>query len=119
MHISPRYSVTDWRTLNLTTPSDWRTAVRILEDCINPRFFRVVKAIDRQDFSGFTVLALDCLLIETLQQFKDGVRETPRGESGAYFERLLTSAPFSAHFTQATAATFYDHFRCCILHEAE
>ena len=99
--------------------SDWRKAVQIVKDRLNARFFDAVEAIDKKDFSGFAVLALDCLLVETLQQFKEGVRETPRGKSGEYFERFLTSAPFSAHFTQASAAKFYDDFRCGILHQAE
>lgn len=119
MHISPRYTASDWNALNLTTKSDWRKAVRILEDRLNARFFDAVEAIDEQDFSGFAVLALDCLLIETLQQFKEGVRETPRGKNGLYFERFLTSLPFSMHFDKTKAEKFYDHFRCGILHQAE
>jgi hypothetical protein len=63
MYISPRYSVSDWKTLNLTIQSDWRTAVRILKDRLNARFFDAVEVINQQDFAGFAVLALDCLLI--------------------------------------------------------
>jgi hypothetical protein len=119
MYISPRYSVTDWKKLNLTTQPDWRTAVRILKDRLNARFFDAVEAMDHQDFSGFAVLALDCLLIETLQQFKEGADETPRRKGEQYFVTFLTTAPFSAYFTKASAAKFYDHFRCGILHQAE
>jgi hypothetical protein len=35
MYISPRYSVSNWKILNFSTPSDWRTAVRVLEDRLN------------------------------------------------------------------------------------
>ncbi len=87
MYISPRYRVSDWKTLNLTTQSDWRRAVRILEDRLNARFFDAVEAIDQQDFAGFAVLALDCLLIETLQQFKEGADETPRRKGEQYREQ--------------------------------
>jgi len=119
MYISPCYRIGDWKALNLENQSDWQKAVRILEDRLNARFFDAVESIDAQDFSGFAVLALDCLLIETLQQFKEGVRETPRGKSSKYFELFLTTAPFSNHFTKVSAAKFYDHFRCGILHQAE
>jgi hypothetical protein len=44
----------------------------VLEDRLNARFVDAAEAIDQQDFAGFAVLALDCLLIETLQQFKAG-----------------------------------------------
>ena len=50
----------------------------MLEDRLNPRFFDAIKAIDKQDFAGFAVLALDSLLIETLQQFREGVGEETR-----------------------------------------
>lgn len=119
MYISPRYNVSDWKTLNLTVQSDWQTAVRILKDRLNARFFDAVEAIDRQDFAGFAVLALDCLLIETLQQFREGADETPRRKGEQYFVDFLGTAPFSAYFSKATAAIFYDHFRCGILHQAE
>lgn len=119
MYISPLYKDSDWKALNLATQSDWRKAVRMVEDRLNARFFHAVKAIDKHDFAGFAVLALDCLLIETLQQFREGVGETPRGKSGKYFELFLTSASFSTHFTRSSAAKFYDHFRCEILHQAE
>ncbi len=51
MYISPRYSVSNWKILNLSTPSDWRTAVRVLKDRLNARFFDAAEAIDRQDFA--------------------------------------------------------------------
>jgi hypothetical protein len=119
MYISPRYNVSNWKILNFSTPSDWRTAVRVLEDRLNARFFDAAEAIDQQDFAGFAVLALDCLLIETLQQFKEGVDETPRRKGEQYFVNFLTTAPFSSYFTKASAAKFYCHFRCGILHQAE
>jgi hypothetical protein len=100
------------RILNFSTPSDWRTAVRVLEDRLNARFFDAAEAIDQQDFAGFAVLALDCLLIETLQQFKDGVDETPRRKGEQYFVNFLTTAPLSSYFTKASAAEFYCHFLC-------
>jgi len=119
MEISPRFTVDDWKALDLTKSSDWRKAVRILEDRLNARFFDAVGGIQEQDFSGFAVLALDCLLIETLQQFKEGVPETPRRKCEEYFVNFLTAAPFATHFDKTSAATFYDHFRCGILHQAE
>ena len=79
---------------SISTPSDWRTAVRVLKDRLNARFFDAAEAIDQQDFAGFAVLALDCLLIETLQQFKEGVDETPRRKGEQYFVKFLTTAPF-------------------------
>jgi len=70
-------------------------------------------------FSGFSVMALDCLLIETLQQFYEGVDETPRGESREYFQDFLTRTEFGQFFDQGIAEEFYHSIRCGILHQAE
>jgi hypothetical protein len=108
MNISPRYTDSDWKALNLANSCDWRVAVRILDDSLNARFFEAVEAFEGQEFSGFAVLALDCLLIETLQQFKEGVDETPHRKVQKYFTNFLTTPPFSSYFTKASVSTFYD-----------
>jgi len=64
-------------------------------------------------------MALDCLLIETLQQFREGVDRTPPRESGRYFLRFLTDTSFGRHFTNETAEMFYRQIRCGILHQSE
>jgi hypothetical protein len=118
-YISPQYQVSDWTRLDFTKKSDWTKAVAILHDRIEGRFLRMVENIEDDKFSGFAALALDCLLIETLQQFKQGVDGTPRYKGGTYFEDFLTKTSFGNHFTKATAGMFYDQFRCGILHQAE
>ena len=65
------------------------------------------------------MFALDCLLIESLQQFKTGVEETPFRKCGEYFEAFLTAPEFDKHFDKDTALKFYNQFRCGILHQAE
>lgn len=109
MYVSPRYSVSNWKMANLSTPSDWPIAVRVLEGRLNARFVDAAEAIDQQDFAGFAVLALDCLLIETLQQFKEGVGETPRRKGKQYFVNFLTTAPFSSYFTKGSTPSIHRH----------
>ncbi len=66
-------------------------------------------------------------MIETLQQFREGVPETPyvvRGgrrvlASEEYFVAFLTSPDFGQGFDQTTAELFYRTIRCGILHQAE
>jgi hypothetical protein len=119
MYISPKYRVADWIALDLTNEADWKKAVAILNDRVNGRFFNVVRKIQVEDFSGFAVLALDCLLIESLQQFKEGVDTTPNGKGGEFFEKFLTKTSFGNYFDSVTALKFYQQFRCGILHQAE
>lgn len=119
MRISARFTVDDWKTLTFLTEEEWQKAIDILEDRINSRFLGVIQSIERYEYSGFAVLALDCLLIETLQQFRDGVSETPRGMSEDYFVRFLTKTSFAKFFDRALAKMFYRQIRCGILHQAE
>jgi hypothetical protein len=119
MFISPNYRAADWVALDLSKEKDWKKATAIIADRFDGRFFKMVERIQIEDFSGFAVLALDCLLIESLQQFKTGVKETPFRKCREYFETFLTSPGFDKHFNKDRANKFYDQFRCGILHQAE
>jgi len=63
-------------------------------------------------------MAIDCLLIETLQQFIEGVSETPRRKNECYFKKFLISR-FKEDFDDEKAKMFYKQIRCGILHQAE
>lgn len=119
MNISPQYSDYDWKTLTFSNEEDWQKAIVIFEDRIRGRFLKFIDLIKDCEFSGFAVLALDCLLIETLQQFREGEEKTPRQKSEKYFVRFLTKTSFSEFLTEDTAKKFYDQIRCGILHQAE
>jgi len=119
MRISRRFSVDDWKALNFSTEEQWQKAIDIFEDRIHSRFFQVTGKIAHDEQAGFAVLALDCLLIETLQQFREGVSETPSNKSGEYFVRFLTGTSFSNFFCPRLAEMFYKKIRCGILHQAE
>ena len=104
---------------------DWQQATRIFEDRIRGRFLNVIDAIKCQRGSGFAVMALDCLLVETLEQFRQGVPSTrSRSGSGGYIANFLTQTSFQESFGTDTsrsglARTFADHIRNGILHQAE
>jgi hypothetical protein len=119
MHISPRFTVRDWERLTFETEQDWQTGIGIFEDRIRGRFLKFVDIIGKCEYSGFAVLALDCLLIETLQQFREGKDETPPGRSGCYFVHFLTETSFRCWFDECKATEFYKKIRCGILHQAE
>lgn len=123
VRIAPRrdgqgdWTVADYKKLTFDTEEDWRTAVTIFEDRIRERFLNIVDAIENMPYAGFAVMALDCLLIETLNQFYRGVSETPIGQGRRYFVEFLKRLPFE--FTEEVATKFYDHVRNGILHQAE
>jgi hypothetical protein len=129
MQIAPGVDATTWQALKLddSCSPDWTTAVAILEGRIHERFIAPIDYLIAAEDSkpanerrfGFTVLAVDCLLIETLGAFIDGLEDT-EGRSGPTFSKFLTTRPhFSSDFTEDLARQFFKEFRCGILHQAE
>jgi len=129
MEIAPGVLAEKWQALRLDDRGnpDWPAAVRILEARIHERFIDPVdhliaaeeaKPIMERRF-GFTILAVDCLLVETLGAFIDGLTDTD-GASRATFCGFLTTRPlFKDEFTPDRAKRFYYEFRCGILHQGE
>jgi len=110
------------------TEDNWQTAIDIFEDRLRGRYFKYIEVLLNFEYSiqdyhaGFVITALDCLIIETLQQFYDG-RDSSQGSEKS-FERFLTTTSFQKNFGVDTsegslADLFYDQIRCGILHQAE
>lgn len=126
MKISPKYSSEDWKSirLNINSPSDdWKQAIDIFQDRISGRFLNQVKLIENNTFSGFAVMALDCLLIETLNQFWFGIDDTNecyRSRNWQSFRDFFKrSNHFYTFFPDDVSKVFYNQVRCGLLHQAE
>lgn len=124
MWIAPRgnggnWTIEDYKSLDFLCEKDWQTAIQIFEDRIRGRFLDVVERIKGYPYAGFAIMALDCLLIETLEQFRQGMAETPYGSGSTYFKNFLTQTAFGEDFNEITADLFYTHIRNGILHQAE
>ncbi|MDQ5770174.1 hypothetical protein [Thiothrix subterranea] len=129
MDIAPSFSVEEWKKLDLeNNEDDWQKAVSVFKDRIYARYIDPVdllvdaeKDVDPKNKRfGFTTLAIDLLLMETLQAFKEGLPDTS-GMSAQVFKRFLEqSSRFSEYFkTEPERREFYTQFRCGILHQAE
>ena len=129
MEIAPLIDNTIWWKLKLDNPDspDWQYAIKILRKRIECRYLKPVDILIRKDNPkpatqrryGFIVLAIDCLLIETLQAFKEGLTDT-KNKSEKIFKNFLTTSPFfKKYFSQSLAQKFYTDYRCGILHQSE
>ncbi len=129
MQIAPNFDSTKWKTLQLDDPesSDWGIAVAVLSGRIQERYFDPMdiliaaekdKPATKRRF-GFSILAIDCLLIETLGAFLLGLTDTDSKSKKVFSEFLTTRIQFSGDFDVVTAEQFYTDFRCGILHQAE
>jgi len=131
MKIAPGVDREEWLNLNLDEHDspDWEKAIEIFKKRIDSRYIEPVDILIDKDEErdepldrryGFTVLAIDCFLIETLQAFKEGLINT-RNKSEKMFVSFLTKTHgFSKYFkSDNEARRFYKEIRCGILHQAE
>lgn len=130
--IAPGVKNTDWQELNLSSTSsreNWTAALEMFKKRID-RFLEPVRALMSSSdtktilFSGFAIMALDCLLIETLQSFRTGRLNPERPndhQSTKMIVDFLTQRPlFKSYFPDARKASlFCNHFRNGILHQGE
>jgi hypothetical protein len=119
MEIAPGFTTKDWRRLDFTREEDWLRGIGAFRRRIEARFLDQTRAIVRNARSGFAVLALDSLLVETLQQFVDGNEETPRGRAVSSFAAFLSRPAFRGAFDRRLSELFYTTIRNGILHQAE
>ncbi|MFT4256153.1 MAG: hypothetical protein QM599_04230 [Pseudoxanthomonas sp.] len=128
MEIAGQYTVADWKAC-WTEPEDpWKKAISIFDTRIRSRFIDPVDFLfaheigrDRGMF-GFAILALDCLLIETLQGFHSGVIDHT-GKSKELFRAFL-SKRLPEHFDdggadESKADKFYKKCRCALHHAGQ
>lgn len=119
--VSPEYRVSDWR--QAVESGNWVLKLSIFQDRLNGRYLKPIEFIERdQDigqFAGFSIMALACLLVETLNQFYQGVDETPNDHKRQFWIFFRESENFRSHFIKRTSDMFYSHVRCGLLHQAQ
>ncbi len=124
MEIATGFKVRDWKALQLRPESenkDWEKAVHVFKDRIFSRFIEPVDILiaARGKKVGFAVLALDFIVIETLQAFIKG--DISRDNSSELIKDFFITAP---EFKESVdkkelAKDLYDYFRCGILHQGQ
>ena len=90
MRISANFTTDDLAALKFENEADWIKAVEMFHDRLKTRYIDHIETIIRKPTSGFAVLSFDCVLIEALQQFRLGERETPYGKGKKRFVDFLT-----------------------------
>jgi hypothetical protein len=118
LRISPKFTSEDWRKLNPENPNDWSLAADILKDRLDGRFLHYAGNCLRSPHSGFVVLSIDSLLLETIQQFRDGVTNGNR-LSRQLVTKFLESKRFQPEFNKHARDAYYTDIRCGLLHQAE
>ncbi len=110
---------------------DWQKAFQLLHTRIKTRFLNPIDWILEKGYNvgeGFSVVALQCILIEFLEACYQGKVYTTSNNPRAFeynssrklfSDFLMGHKPFSEYFTtNANANGFFDNIRCGLLHEA-
>lgn len=118
LRISPRFTSNDWYALERDSQDDWAKAADMVKDRLDGRFLHYAGNCLRSPYSGFVVLAIDSLLIETLQQFREGITNG-HGKSKDMVTRFLAGQRFQPEFDQVARNAYYSDIRCGLLHQAE
>ncbi|WP_192250430.1 hypothetical protein [Mesorhizobium silamurunense] len=129
--IAPGHRVSEWNGLKLNDANagtdDWKKALVILDARIRSRFIEPAQfLIDSEankgrGTNGFAVLAIDFLLIETIEGFRSG-RAKHNGQSKALFTAFLTGWPAFTACVPAgknaadLALNVYEQGRCALHH---
>ena len=121
MYISPKYSRRYYTELNLKLNSpqkDWHEAIAVLKDRIYGRYLDPIQELldNNPNKNGFASMALICLLIDTLMQFRFGLSKSKKEESGRNYVNFMKEY---LHIVKEDSEKFYVDIRCGILHSAE
>jgi hypothetical protein len=119
MLISRSFTVDDWKALTFGSEVDWEKAVTMFLDRMETRYLEHIRRILRRRTSGFAALALDCAVIEMMEQFRRGEPKTPSGKGKKFFVSFLTETSFSPDVSKEQARVFYKNIRCGLLHQTE
>lgn len=109
------FTVAQYKTACST--QDRATIAEALHRRFTERYIKPVMPASKKPMHGFTIMAISCLMIESLESFIQGW-ENSNSKSEAAFCYFFDTHPqfssFRGHF-----AKFYKNVRCGILHQAE
>lgn len=81
------------------------------------RYFEPIEALSATRKNGFSIMALCCLTIESLQCFREGLPSSNRRSREVFKGFLEHTVEFSEF--RSYSEEFYESIRCGILHQAE
>lgn len=112
--LSSRVSVADYKKMEESR--DRKAVAEFMRDRMSERYIEPMH-VDLEKKNGFTIMAVSCLLIETLESFIQGWPDTKNKSQLAFckfFDRNGGFYPFGGE-----SQNFYKHVRCGILHQGE
>jgi hypothetical protein len=115
LKLSPRYTEKHWSDA-FDGREDWETAINIVEDRIKGRWLDAGDRLLNEPHSGFAIIALDCIVLESLWGFMNG-KAVPQGREQEVYREILTGTAFG--LSEDLSENFRALVRNGIMHDAE
>lgn len=130
IYIADNYKLADYLGITLTMQSselEWEKAINIFITRLQGRYFDAInKLSDNGNIAemqkyGFSIVSIQCLLIDTLVKFRYGPLKSKKGtlsynyENREQFTKFLKTE-FPQDFNQKMALSFYKDIRCGVMH---
>ena len=130
--IASNFTIADYHVLRdaLDTEqpamAEWAHILVAFKSRIEERFLHPIRELERYDKAeflpmrpGFAILALDCLLIDTIQSFREGRISTGEISPAASFKNFMRGSLAFKSFTGRDRDDFYGYVRSGLLHNGE
>lgn len=136
MKIAGELTIKDWedleKKLKLNYENHWAEAYNYFETRINTRYLIPIAAIINIrpiQGEGFSIVNLQCSMIETIESFIDGWMHThpifinSKGgilkNNEKLFKSFFKREPFNKYSQRINGEKFYKNVRCALLHETQ
>ncbi len=128
--IAKKIKNTDYLSLKLTEDRNagWEEAIDMFDKRIKERFLDPIDVLiknedclpsDQKKF-GFVIMAIDFMLIETLQSFREGVTNSSGKSRDLFVSFLKKGNAFKEYFVDKfNPEEVYKDFRCGIIHQTQ
>ena len=91
----------------------------LIDHRLRGRYLHPIENLPASKKSGFLMMAVACLLIETLESFRLGIRDTNKVKGCCLFTNFFRRESSLFPGFSYPEMDFYKHIRCGILHQAE
>lgn len=130
IYIADNYKLSDYLGITLTIQSskaEWEKAINIFIARMQGRYFDAINKLSNNTNKtamqkyGFSIMCIQCLLIDTLVKFRYGPSLSKRGTLSYNYENKkkftdFLKKEFFTDFNYKMALKFYEDIRCGIMH---
>ena len=114
-----KVTVGTYKSWNQRKDGGWSLKPIFIRDRLRERYVNPVEKLRPQAKNGFMIIALSCLLIETLESFYLGWGSTKDKSKRAFLSFFARQPRFRSIQEADKADSFYSDVRCGVLHQGE